>query len=91
MPNLVDSLFTTVRGLPMRCSFHRVNGDETIPDDVGVEVPDIQTAQWKVLKAIEAMQGEVSHPDEDWRGWRLNVLCLKGAVLLSLRLDDPFK
>jgi hypothetical protein len=44
----------------MRCYFHLVNGPESIPDDAGVEVPDVQTAQREALKAIQELRDEAA-------------------------------
>ena len=41
----------------MRCYFHLVNGHETIPDDIGIEVSDLATAQDMALQAIEDRAG----------------------------------
>jgi hypothetical protein len=71
----------------MRCYFHLVNGHELIPDDTGVEVADLEMAQRQALKAIQEIRDEVSQADEDWQGWRLNIVCPLGSVLFSIRLD----
>jgi hypothetical protein len=72
----------------MRCYFHLVNGPTMIPDDTGVEVSDIETAQREAVRAIQEMKAEAGE-DEDWLGWRLNVVDSTGQVLLSIRLDGP--
>jgi hypothetical protein len=72
----------------MRCYFHLVNGQQTILDNAGVNVPDFQTAQREALKAIEEILQEVHAANQDWEGWRLNVICPQGSVLFSLRLDE---
>jgi hypothetical protein len=42
----------------MRCYFHLVNGHETIPDDTGIKVSDLTTAQDMALQAIEDIREE---------------------------------
>jgi hypothetical protein len=41
----------------MRCYFHLVNGHESIPDDTGIEVSGLTTAQDMALQAIEDQGG----------------------------------
>jgi hypothetical protein len=75
----------------MRCYFHLVNGAESIPDDTGITVPDVATAQREALRAIQEMRDEVGDASEEWQGWRLNVVCPEGSILLSISLDQPFE
>jgi hypothetical protein len=42
----------------MRCYFHLVNGHETIPDDMGVEVSDLDDAKTQALIAIHEIREE---------------------------------
>ncbi len=70
----------------MRCFFHLVNGQETILDDTGVEVPDLETAQAQALNAISELQRESSETAEDWSGWRLDIVTSDGDLLWSIPL-----
>jgi hypothetical protein len=74
----------------MRCYFHLVNGHETIPDDTGVEVSDLTTAQAMALQAIEDIREEAIQLGASWQGWRLDIVDLSGCVLLSISLDPTF-
>ncbi|GEO19174.1 DUF6894 family protein [Microvirga aerophila] len=73
----------------MRCYFHLVNGHGFIPDETGLDVPDIEMAQHQALKAIQELRQEAGQTAEEWSGWRINVVDASGRVLLSLRLDTP--
>ena len=71
----------------MRCYFHLVNSHETIPDDVGLEVPDLESMQYHALQAIHEIRQDANPIGEDWQGWRLDVVCPAGTMLLSIPLD----
>jgi hypothetical protein len=74
----------------MRCYFHLVNGHEAIPDDTGVEVSDLTTAQDMALQAIEDIREEAIQQGASWHGWRLDIVDRSGCVLLSIPLDPTF-
>jgi len=71
----------------MRCYCHLVNGHETVPDDVGIEVLDLATAQIFALEAIDDIREEAAQIGACWQGWRLDVVCPAGNVLLSIPLE----
>lgn len=75
----------------MRCYFHLVNGQETIPYDIGVEVSDITAVHHLARHAIHELRAEADRVDEEWQGWRLNVVDPSGGVLLSISLDLPLQ
>jgi hypothetical protein len=70
----------------MRCFFHLVNGQETILDDTGVEVADLETAKVQARKAITELRQDDDSALEDWSGWRLDIVCPEGNLLHSLDL-----
>jgi hypothetical protein len=74
----------------MRCFFHLVNGHDTLPDDTGIEVSDLDVAKAHARKAIGELQQEDDGAAADWRGWRLNIVCLEGSLLHSLPLQVDF-
>jgi hypothetical protein len=74
----------------MRCYFHLVNGHESIPDDTGIEVSDLTTAQDMALQAIEDISEEAIQQGASWQGWRLDIVDSSGRVLLSIPLDPTF-
>jgi hypothetical protein len=63
-----------------------VNGQETILDDTGIEVVDLETAKVQAQKAIRELRQEDGGASEDWRGWRLDIVCPAGRLLHSLDL-----
>lgn len=71
----------------MRCFFHLVNGHEIIPDDTGVEVPDLETAKAEAQQAISELRQEYGGTTEDWVGWRLDIVCPEGTLLHSFPLS----
>ena len=71
----------------MRCYFHLVNGDETILDEVGIEVSDLATAQAMALQAIGDIRNEALELGASWQGWRLDIVEPSGRVLLTIPLD----
>lgn len=71
----------------MRCFFNLVSDHDTILDDTGVEVPDLDTAKIEAAKAIRELRQELSGTKEDWLGWRLEIVCANGRVLHSVDLS----
>jgi hypothetical protein len=71
----------------MRCYFHLVNGHETIPDDIGIEVSDLPTAQEMALLAIRDIREDAIQLGASWQGWRLDIVDPSGRVLSSIPLD----
>ena len=71
----------------MRCFFNLVSDHDTILDDTGVEVPDLDTAKIEAAKAIRELRQELSGTKEDWVGWRLEIVCANGRVLHSVDLS----
>jgi hypothetical protein len=71
----------------MRCFFHLVNGHEAIMDDIGIEVPDLETAKAQALKAIGELRQEDDGASDEWDGWRLDIVCPEGNTLYSVDLN----
>jgi hypothetical protein len=71
----------------MRCYFHLVNSHETIPDDTGIEVSNLEDAKAQALQAIEDIREEAIQLGASWQGWRLDIVDRSGRVLLSIPLD----
>lgn len=71
----------------MRCFFHLVNGGDTISDDTGVEVSNLETAKAYALEVIGELRREAEHVDQEWTGWRLDIVCPLGSVLASIPLS----
>jgi len=71
----------------MRCFFHLVNGAETILDDTGIDVPNLDGAKASALRAISELRRETDDPFQDWAGWQLHIVCPQGNVLASIPLS----
>ncbi len=73
---------------PMRCYFHLVNGADIIPDDTGIEVPDLESARASALQAIGELRREADDRPQDWAGWQLQIVCPQGNILASIPLHN---
>jgi hypothetical protein len=71
----------------MRCFFNLVNCHETILDDIGIEVSDLEMAKAEARKAIAELRQEDDEASENWSGWRLDIVCPEGNLLHSLNLN----
>jgi subtilisin-like proprotein convertase family protein len=76
--------------MTLRCYFNLVDGQQSIIDHDGVEVPDLEQARsiarataMEMIRAGEARVG-------DWRGWRMEITDNSGATLFSIDLEDLF-
>jgi hypothetical protein len=70
----------------MRCFFHLVNGAETIVDDVGIEVANLEAAKIHAWEAIGELRREADDVAQGWGGWQLNIVCSEGIILYSIPL-----
>jgi hypothetical protein len=71
----------------MRCYFHLANCHETILDDIGIEVLDLETARVEAQKAINELRRDQDGVTEDWTGWRLDIVDRDDTLLCSLDLS----
>ena len=69
----------------MRCYFHLIGPDDSIPDDIGIEASSHEVAEAEALQAIQELRNESS--DKDWQGWQLEVTDASQCVLLIISLD----
>ena len=70
----------------MRLYFHLQEGAETIRDDVGVEVSDLETGKKEALSAIGEMLRQPEAKPHGWAGWKLAAADESGALLFSFDL-----
>ncbi|PVE21823.1 hypothetical protein DC522_24495 [Microvirga sp. KLBC 81] len=70
----------------MRCYFNLVSDEETMLDDEGVEVRDLDQAWAQALKAIAELREEAEGDFIEWDRWRLEATDAKGKVLFSIKL-----
>ncbi len=68
----------------MRVFFHLMDGTETIRDEEGVEVSDLDEARMQALDAIREIRA--SDAARDWGAWRLEASDQAGSLLFSLNL-----
>ena len=71
----------------MKCFFNLANRHQTIPDDEGVEVADVDEARTLAREAAAEMIQAGEAQIEDWRGWRLEATDASGAVLFTISLE----
>jgi hypothetical protein len=64
-----------------------VNGHETIPDDVGIEISDLATAGAMALQAIEDIRTEALDLGASWQGWHRDIVDPAGQTLASIALE----
>jgi len=62
----------------MRCFFHLVNGHDTLLDDTGIEVSDLDVAEAHARTAIGELPQENDGAAADWSGWRLDNCLSRG-------------
>ena len=70
----------------MRVFFHLRHASETIRDEKGVEVSNLDEAKAEARNAIQELR-EKDAAARDWAGWKLEASDEKGSLLFSLRLD----
>lgn len=70
----------------MRCYFHLISDDESMIDDEGVEVRDIDQAWAQALKAIAELRDEAEGDFIEWDRWSLQATDSEGNILFSLKL-----
>jgi hypothetical protein len=71
----------------MRYYFHLANSQGAIRDDVGIEVPDLETARHEALEALYELREESDSAEEEWRGWQLEIADADGNIVLAIPLD----
>ena len=71
----------------MRCYFHLASADEELRDEEGIEVRDLKDAKTQAQTAISELRQEIGDEVQDWRGWRLDIVCSEGSLLHSIPLS----
>ena len=71
----------------MRCHFDLIDAHQTLIDDQGVEVADVDEARTLARDAIREAIQEGALNLADCLGWRLEARDASGAVLFAIRLD----
>jgi hypothetical protein len=70
----------------MRLFFHLCNGQDVIPDTVGIEVESLETTHVEAMNAIAEILKDEAHAETDWTGWSLDIADSAGDVLFSFQL-----
>jgi len=70
----------------MRCYFNLISDEETMIDDEGVEVRDLDQAWAQALKAVMELRAEAEGELIEWNRWRLEATDINGNVLFSINL-----
>ena len=72
----------------MRCYFNLVSSHESILDQEGIEVADLDQARSVARAAAQEMIRTGEAHISDWRGWRMEVADHSGAALFTLDLGQ---
>ena len=71
----------------MRCYFSLVSSDQTITDEEGLEVADVEEARTFAREAVAEMVqdgvAEIAH----WRGWEMEARDASGTVLFTMGFE----
>jgi hypothetical protein len=70
----------------MKCFFNLVSDDETMIDDEGVEVRDLNQAWAQALKAVAELRAEAEGETIEWDRWRLEAVDSSGNILFKIEL-----
>jgi hypothetical protein len=69
----------------MRYYFHLVSDQTQFLDNTGLDIPDLATAKDEVQNTLAQLRRAMDD-DEDWAGWRLEVVSSEGSLLCSVSL-----
>ena len=69
----------------MRYYFHLVSDQTQFLDHTGLDIPDLTTARDEVQNTLAQLRRTMDD-DEDWVGWRLEVVSSEGSLLCSVSL-----
>lgn len=72
----------------MRCYFNLISDNETMLDDEGIEVSDLDQAWAQALKAISELREETEGEFIEWDQWKLEATDSAGKVLFSIKLTN---
>jgi hypothetical protein len=71
----------------MRYFFNLASDYDTIPDEIGMEAPDLRTAIAGARRSIEEFRDEIPASISEWSGWRLEITDKDGRILETIVLD----
>jgi hypothetical protein len=71
----------------MRCYFNLVSSHQTLTDEEGLEVTDVEEARTFAREAVTEMTqdgvAEIAH----WRGWQMEARDAAGTILFTMGFD----
>jgi hypothetical protein len=71
----------------MRVYFNLADSAQSLPDQQGVDVVDVEEARTEAKRAIAEMLQQDPAMKANVGGWRLDAVDATGAVLFSINLD----
>jgi hypothetical protein len=71
----------------MRCYFNLVSSHQTLTDDEGLEVTDVEEAHTFAREAVTEMLPEGVVEIARWQGWEVQARDASGTVLFTMSLD----
>ena len=72
----------------MRLHFNLLRGDQRIPDEVGVDVEDLQAGVLEAFETLRAMQERDPEDASSWAGWELQICDGSVRPITSIPLGD---
>ena len=73
----------------MHCYFNLVRSHQTIPDDEGLEVANLDEARTFAREAVTGMAQDGIAEIARWRGWEMEARDASGTVLFTVGFDAP--
>ena len=73
----------------MRCYFNLVSSHQTLTDDEGLEVTDVEEAHTFAREAVTEMLQEGIVEIAHWQGWEVQARDASGTVLFTMGFDAP--
>ncbi len=64
--------------------FHLINGAESLPDEEGIELADVEAAHDEALAAARELTDADSGDRKRWSGWCIDIVDAAGAHLLKV-------
>jgi hypothetical protein len=88
--NVITTAEQEPRSQTMRCYFNLLSASDIIRDTDGIEVDDLEEARAQALRAVEELREDNNVTNDDWQGWRLEVVDENGTLLFAISLGRTF-
>lgn len=86
--NICSELLSRFRRHQMRYYFHLRHATHSIPDEQGIELPNLDETREEILTAIAELRAENPELAQESSGWRLIVSDSSGTILFSICLGE---